>query len=434
MATAALTDTALRKLKPPKSGRLEIWDSLISEDRTLPGTFGIRVTSNGTRSWMVMFRILDAKKGKVIQKRHKLGEYPSTTLKEARIAAREALTAVARGKDPAQAQKAAMDSILGGITLTDAVAQFIAKYAKKENRGWKETERIFDKYVKPDLGDFRLEAITRADVRNVLDGMVDTPYMANRTLAAISKFYNWAVERELATASPVAGLKKTAPEKSRDRALDESEIKAVWNAFNAMGWPFGLAFRLMLVTGQRRNEVAQMKWKDLNLKKGIWSLPREATKADRAHEVPLSPLALEVLNSVHKTSKKYVFSTTTTTPISGFSQGKNTADKTIAIHKLEAMGQDKWTDKQLVKAMLPDWRLHDLRRTVATEMAKLKVAPHVIEKVLNHSTGQISGVAGVYNRYAYLDEKQAALNTWARKLESIVKKSETGNVVEMRKG
>ena len=94
----------------------------------------------------------------------------------------------------------------------------------------------------------------------------------------------------------------------------------------------------------------------------------------------------------------------------------------------------KRTDKQLAKAMLPDWRLHDLRRTVATEMAKLKVAPHVIEKVLNHSTGQISGVAGVYNRYAYLDEKQAALNTWARKLESIVRASEAGNVVELRGG
>ena len=292
-----------------------------------------------------MYRTLDAKKGKVVQKRHKLGEYPSTTLKEARAAARESLTAVARGEDPAQAKKAARDSILDGITLSDAVGQFITKYAKKQNRGWKETERIFDKYVKPDLGDYRLEAITRADVRNVLDDMADTPYMANRTLAALSKFYNWAVEREMTPASPVAGLKKTAPEKTRDRALDETEIKAVWDAFDAMGWPFGQAFKLMLVTGQRRNEVAHMKWNDLDLKKGIWTLPREATKADCAHEVPLSPLALEVLRGVHKTSKKYVFSTTTKTPISGFSIGKKKADKTIAIQKLEAMGKDE-TDRQ----------------------------------------------------------------------------------------
>ena len=259
--------------------------------------------------------------------------------------------------------------------------------------------------------------------------------MANRTLAALSKFFNWAMEddQELVTASPVAGMKKIIKEKSRDRALDVSEIKAVWDAFDAMGWPFGQAFKLMLITGQRRNEVAQMKWKDLNLKNGVWSLPREATKADRAHEVPLSHLALEVLTDVHKTSKKYVFSTTTKTPISGFSPSKIKADKTIATQKLEATGMDKWTDKQLVKAMLPDWRLHDLRRTVATEMAKLKIAPHVIEKVLNHSTGQISGVAEVYNRYAYWDEKQAALNTWARKLESIVKASEAGNVVELHR-
>ncbi len=433
MATAKLTDKTLKNLKPPKDGRLEVWDSIVGDDRTLPGVFGIRIAAKGTRSWVIMYRTMDAEKGKIVQKRFKLGDYPALSLAEARTAARESLLGVSRGEDPAKAKQAAKAALDGAITLGGAMDQFIEKYAKRKTRSWKETQRVFDKYVKPELGDFRLEAVTALHIRDLVEAMAETaPYMANRTLANIRKFFNWAAERQMVPASPAAGIKAPAQELSRDRVLTDDEIKAVWDASGVMGWPFGQAFQLLIVTGQRRDEVAKMRWQDLDLEAALWTLPREATKAGRLHEVPLSPLALEVLRGVKRTSKEYVFSTNGKTPISGFSRGKVKADETIAIQHLQAEGKGRPTKKQLAEAMLPDWRLHDLRRTMASNMARLGTAPHVIEKVLNHSSGAISGVAAVYNRYAYTEEKRAALATWARALEAIVRPGE-GNVVLLKR-
>ena len=429
MATAKLTDKTLKNLKPPKDGRLEVWDSIVGEDRTLPGVFGIRITAKGTRSWVIMYRTFDTEKGKIVQKRHKLGSYPSLSLGKARTAARESLLEITRGNDPARSKQAARAALDGAITLAGAVDQFIEKYAKRKTRGWKETQRVFDKYVKPELGDYRLEAVTALHIRDLVEAMSETaPYMANRTLAYTRKFFNWAVERQMVSASPAAGIKAPGKEKSRDRVLSDDEIKAVWNAFVALGWPFGQAFQLLLITGQRRDEVAKMRWEDLDLEAGLWTLPREATKADRLHEVPLSSLAMDVLNGVRRTSEKYVFSTNGVSPICGFSQAKARADRAATIQGQNTEGKIISNEKRYA---LPDWRLHDLRRSVASNMAKLGIAPHVIEKVLNHSTGAISGVAAVYNRYGYAEEKRAALETWARTLEAIVRPGNS-NVVGMR--
>ncbi len=158
-----------------------------------------------------------------------------------------------------------------------------------------------------------------------------------------------------------------------------------------------------------------MKWADIDFDKNVWSLPKEATKAKRQHDVPLTPMVIEILQDVPRNGE-YVFSTTGKTPISGFSKAKPRYDKIIA----EDVGQ------------IPPWRIHDIRRTVASGMAEIGIAPHVIEKVLNHSTGQISGVAAVYNRHTYLREKTDALSAWARALEAIVQSSE-GNVVELKR-
>lgn len=413
MATAKLTDKLLKSLKPLPSGRLEIWDAIIGEDRTLPGAFGIRVTDKGGMSWVIMYRTLDDNRGKIIQKRHKIGDYPSLSLADARTMARDALLKASRGDDPATAKQAARAALDGAITFSIALDQFIEKYAKHNTRGWKETKRVFDKYLKPELGEYRLKAVTSLHIRNLIEAMAETaPYMANRTLAYIRKFFNWAVDRELVPSSPVAAIKPPAKEKSRDRILTDEEVKAMWDAFSVMGWPFGQAFQLLLVTGQRRDEVAKMRWKDLDLEADLWTLSREATKADRLHEVPLSPLAVDILRKVKRTSNEYVFSTNGKTPISGFSRAKTKADEVSSVN-------------------MPEWRLHDLRRTAASNMAKLGIAPHVIEKVLNHSTGTISGVAAVYNRYGYDDEKRAALGTWARALEAVVSPSDS-NVIEIR--
>jgi integrase len=230
--------------------------------------------------------------------------------------------------------------------------------------------------------------------------------MANQVLSGIRKFFNWSKERGWIIAAPTDAIKNPAKLSARDRILDTDEIKRIWNACDDLGWPFGSAFRLMLLTGQRRNEVAQMQWQHLNSETSIWTLPQQETKSNRQHEVPLSPLAKEIIDALPRNCE-YVFSTTRKTPISGFSRSKKRLD---------------------VLSDTEGWRLHDLRRTAASNMAEIGIAPHVIEKVLNHSTGQISGVAAVYNRHTYLREKTDALNAWARALEAIVEPSES-NVI-----
>ena len=209
--------------------------------------------------------------------------------------------------------------------------------------------------------------------------------------------------------NPAAGVKPPAVEKSRDRVLSEDEIKAFWTGCDKLGWPFGPAFKLMLVTGQRRDEVAGIRWDDLNIENALWTLSRTQTKSDRLHEVPLSSLALEIIQSVPRTGE-HVFTTNGRTPISGFSKAKRELDEA---------------------AKLADWRIHDLRRTVASGMARIGVAPHVIEKVLNHAGGQISGVAAIYNRHGYADEKAGALDAWSRVIQNFWKTDENAPLREV---
>jgi integrase len=418
MATAVLTDKTLKRLAAPKTGRLEIWDSIVGDDRTLPGTFGIRVTAKGTRTWVVMYRCMDSNKGKVVQKRHKLGNYPALSLGHARTAARDLLLEVSRGNNPAEEKQAAKEALKSAVTFSAAIDKFIQNYAKRETRSWRETQRVFDKYVKPELGDFRLEAVTAIHIRDLVENMAEsTPIMANRTLATVRKFFNWAVEKQMVSTSPVTNISPPAKESSRDRVLTNEEIEAAWDAFETLGWPFGQAFQLLLVTGQRRDEVARMRWKDIDLKAGLWTLHRESTKADRMHEVPLSSLALRILGNAKRTSPEYVFSTNGKSPISGFSKAKKKVDEAVAARRMQSEGQENLDENEIA-----DWRLHDLRRTVASQMAKMRVAPHVIEKVLNHSSGAISGVAAVYNRHGYTIEKREALDSWASELETIATK------------
>ncbi|MEQ9448389.1 MAG: site-specific integrase, partial [Rhodospirillaceae bacterium] len=161
-----------------------------------------------------------------------------------------------------------------------------------------------------------------------------------------------------------------------------------------MPYPFGPFFKLAALTAQRREEVSEMRWEHLNLADKLWALPRELTKSDRAHEVPLSDSAVAVLETLPRQSAGFVFTTNNQTGISGFSKAKRRCDELTA-------DQRKETD---VPAILP-WRIHDLRRTAASGMARLGVAPHVVEKVLNHANGEISGIGAVYNRYGFDPEK-----------------------------
>ena len=394
MPTMVLTDRAVKNAKPPEGGRLEIWDSVIGQDATLPGAFGLRVTPRGVKSWVVMYRV----NGK--QTRMTLGTFPAFGLAEARAMAREALQMAGRGDDPARMREAARKATAGARTTGQEIRQFIERYAKPKNRSWRETERIFEYYVIPRIGDVPLEQVRRVDIVELLDGIVDQgrPYMANRVLAGVRRFFNWTVERGALDLSPASQIKAPAKEVSRDRVLSQDEIGAIWLACEEIGWPFGPLFQLLLVTAQRRDEVAHMRWSNVDLDRMLWTIPREGAKSDRAHDVPLSPRAVAILHALPRTGD-LTFSTNRRTPVSGFSRAKRRCDELSGVS---------------------GWRLHDLRRTAASGMAGLEVPPYVVEKVLNHTQGQISGVAAVYNRYGYSSEKADALLAWSKAMDGIV--------------
>ncbi len=390
MPSQKLTARTVENAKAPAEGRLELWDSLVRG-------FALRITDRGSKSWIVMYRL----NGR--QRRLTLGAFPAYSLGEAREMARETLNSVARGIDPAEEKKAAQQAAPppASDTVEKVIREFIERHAKPKTRKWRETERMFEMHVLPKWGSRPIEAIARRDVNDLLDDIIDQgkPYSANKVLSHVRRLFNWCVERDILDATPVAKVKAPAKEVSRDRVLSDDEIRTVWRAWDAMGWPFGQAFKLLLATGQRRDEVATMRWSNIDPQGRVWTLPRESTKSDRLHEVPLSPLAIEILEAVPRLGD-YVFTTTGDTPISGFSKAKRRSDA------LSDVG---------------DWRLHDLRRSCASGMARLGIAPHVVEKVLNHASGTISVVAAVYNRHGYTEEKQAALNTCARALQAIIR-------------
>jgi integrase len=231
-------------------------------------------------------------------------------------------------------------------------------------------------------------------------------------------------------------VRAPASETSRDRVLSDAEIKGAWEAFEAVGWPFGPLAKLLLLTGARRDEVANAKWSEIDLGKKIWTIAKERSKNGMAHEIPLSDAVVTILESLPrigdgKGAAVYVFTTTGKTPVSGFSRAKDQFDAAI-IAALRAAAVARGDDPEQVKA--PErWTLHDLRRTAASGMAGLGIAPHVVEAVLNHKSGTIKGVAAVYNRYSYADEKRHALDAWAVQLERLICGEPGANVVPLRR-
>jgi integrase len=234
------------------------------------------------------------------------------------------------------------------------------------------------------------------------------PVAANRLLSYLKTFFAWAAEEELIEASPAAVVKPLADEVKRDRVLSDAEIRAVWEACGAVG-VFGRAFKFMLATGQRRSEVGGMTWSEIDRAKRLWTVPRERAKADRAHEIPLNDLALSILGECPQFNQ-YVFTTGRATPISGWSKAKANLDKITDVG---------------------EWHVHDLRRTCATNLAKLGIDRVVISKLLNHAEG---GLTSIYDRHARDDEKRAAMDRWAARLAAIIEGTDDSNIVPIRWG
>ncbi len=354
--------------------RKEVWDVV------LPG-FGVRVYPTGRKTFFVMARV-DGR-----QKRVTIGNYPAVALKDARDQARAIMRDVQLGTFEETVAESAP-------TFAETVPKFIELHAKPRNRDWRGTERILTSKFKPIEGK-PLDQIKRSDVVRILDDIIGdgTPYRANRSLAAIKKLFSWALNRGMIEVHPLAGLSLPHPEMARDRVLSDDELAALMATAEDEGYPFGHMFQVLAFTGQRRGEVSGMRWSEIDLDRAMWTIPVERSKNKHSHDVPLAPQVVDILRSMPRfVGSDLVFTTTGVTPVSGFGKVKKRID--------EAMGAD-------------DWRVHDLRRTAASGMARLSVQPHVVEKILNHRTGVISGVAAVYNRYGYETEKREALERWA---------------------
>jgi integrase len=419
-----LTDLGIKKLALPEQRR-EIPDGKIG------GLYLIHQPS-GVKSWAVRYRFAGA------PKKLTLGPYPALDLATARRRAQEALGDVAGGKDPSALKQAAKAAVKAEREnehdrIERVVPLFVDRYAKAKNRDWRETERMLDREVVARWRGRRLSTLTRGKIHEMLDEIADrAPIRANRVFAAFRKLCRWSLARGLIDRDPCAGISAPSPERSRDRVLDDAEIKLAWQAFEAIGWPFGPICKLLALTGARLGEVGGMRWSELDLAARVWRLPAARVKNARAHEIPLSDAAVEIIQGlphIGDVKDGYVFTTTGRTAVSGFSRAKRAIDRTI-LELMKEEAEARGDDADSVTPP-PPWRLHDLRRSAASGMAGLGVAPHIVEACLNHKSGVIRGVASVYNRYDYAVEKRAALDAWARRLEAIVSGAAPLNIVAL---
>lgn len=371
-----LTDTKVAAIKPPKAGQEEHPDSKVTGLR-------LRVGAGGAKSWIVRRRV----GSKVINR--KLGTYPAMKLAAARRSAETLIEALER-----DGSTESLDRTFGEVG-----AYWIDKVAKGKNDGWEDQRRQLELHVYPVWQDRKMAGIKRRDVRDLIDGL-EGKVLPNRILALIKTIFRFALSRDWIDASPVEGIEKPKPERARDRWLDMKEVASVWNAAELLGYPAGPFTRVLMLTAQRRGEVAEMGWSDLDLDAGTWVIPSEVTKADREHLVPLSPTVVSILRAMPELGP-YVFTTTGDTPFSGFAKAKTRLD-----HYLTSKGE-----------ALESWRFHDLRRTAATHMVRLGVPETVVSRVLNHAVQGVT--AQVYALHSYAPEKRDALCRWADEVSQV---------------
>lgn len=411
--------------------------------------FGLKVTPAGKKVYFLQYRM--GGRG-TPTRRYTIGPHGSAwTPDKAREEAIRLRGLVAAKIDPAVEKKAKSAPVPKAATFAVVANDYLDRYARPNLRpsSFKETKRILERDVKPVWGSKSIHEVTRRDALALLDGIADrgAAVQANRTLARLRTLFNWAIERDYIAASPLNGL-KLSKEIARDRALSDDEVRWFWRGCNQLGWPFGPLFQLLLVTAQRRDEVGTMEWTEVDLDKRLWTIPREKAKNDKAHEVHLSDQAAAIVAGLPRictdgrtkgenpadgrTEKEspFVFTTNGERPVSGFSKAKSRLDRLMIEERRKALKLPV-DDAEYRKALglepeaelpveVPPWILHDLRRTAATGMARLNVPPHVVDKILNHVSGSIRGVAAVYNRHSYTEERRNALEAWGRHIRALL--------------
>ena len=424
-----LTDRTIRSLKPaPKDQRYEVWDA------ALPA-FGARVDDRGRVNFILMKR-LDGK-----LRRWTLGRYePGTevepalggalTLAGARRLAWAVADAAARGVDLRDEREARRreEARKREDTLAAVASDFIKRHARPL-RSAPQYEGVIERHLLPAWGGRPVAEITRRHVIALLEAIVDRsgPAAAHKALSVARKLFNWAIARDAygLAASPCDRVRpkdivgKLQP---RQRVLSDDELRRVWRSAGTAGYPFGPLVKMLIVTGARRNEVAGARWSEVDLDAALWTIPPERMKGGAPHEVPLPPLAVELLRSLPRfAGNGYVFTTTGgARPMSGFSKMKRRLDGLI----VERMRGEA---KEHVE--LAGWRLHDLRRTMRSHLSALPVQDIVRELAIAHRR---PGLHQVYDLHQYRAEKHLCFDLWAKRLLLIVEPAGGDNVVPMR--
>lgn len=413
-----LTQANVAKIVPApgKYERREFDDDLIG--------FGVRAWGKPKkkikRAWLIQWRRLNGKTQTLT-----LGRCDRMPVSVARELAKEKLAQAelakrGRAVDPGKEHQAARQHASEGFET------FVARFLQQKEKAVKPSS--FDQiktHLEKHWSNFHgrsVHQISRRDVATRLGEIADErgDYAANRAGGTLGNFFGWLMQQGIVEANPVIGTGRNV-EKARDRVLTDRELAAIWNACQADD--FGNITRLLILTGQRREEVAGMQRAELDLPARKWTLPGERTKNGRPNEIALSDLALilvkQAIGREGREDRAAIFGDRNEGDgFSGFSKAKAALEKRI---------------EQKTKSAPAPWRLHDLRRTVATRMAELGVPPHIVEAVLNHVSGHKAGVAGVYNRALYSAEKRQALDMWAAHVAAIAAGKPAANVTALRK-
>jgi integrase len=317
------------------------------------------------------------------------------------------LAARLEGRDPA------LEKLDARRRLTaDAVPEVAALYAKlhlSQRRSGREVMQILQRNLVDRVGSRSVHSISKRDVIDLVNAVVDrgSPVAANKSLKVIKSFFNWCVGRAIVERSPCEGIRIPTVERPRDRVLTDRELAEIIRAARQLGGPYGAIVEVLALTGQRRDEVGRMSWDEVDLDYRVWALPATRTKNDRPHIVQLSEPAVVVIGAQPR-SGRFVFSRNGVAPVGDFSSQKRKLDDLCGVSH---------------------WRLHDLRRSAVSGMARLGVAPHIADKILNHVAGTISGVAAVYQRHEFLNERRDALERWGGHVESLLAE---GEVIELK--
>ena len=360
----------------------------------MPG-FGVKVTPKGRKVFLVMYRVAGA--GSRLRK-YTIGPYGRATLPMAKAQAQKIFAARIDGRDPAEEKRQSRRRLVVD-RVDDLVETFIREHVAKIGTSRRITS-LLRRDVIPYWGAKSIHEIKKRDVSDLVSLIAQrNAHASHRLLKTLKTFFRWCVGRAVIDFSPAEGISSPYRDVSRDRVLTDQELAAVILAARSMPPPYGRIVEFLALTGQRREEVAQLTWEEIDEKARTWTIPGSRTKNKRAHIVHLSEPAWKVIQAC--SGEPYVFGTARGNRFQRFGKEKRAIDKLCGI---------------------TGWRLHDLRRTIVSGMARLGIPPHIADKILNHQAGTISGVAAVYQRHDFLAGREEALDRWGVHVEHIVQK------------